>query len=82
MTDGNLWERDEIASPCVKLCVVHPDARICLGCHRTIDEIATWSRMNANERTQIMAELPDRGAALKQRRGGRAARLARRTAEG
>ena len=82
MTDGNLWERDEIASPCVKLCVVHPDARICLGCHRTIDEIAAWSRMSADERSQIMADLPARGTELKQRRGGRAARLARHADEG
>ena len=39
MTDG-VWKRDEIESPCVKICVLHPEARICLGCLRTADEIA------------------------------------------
>ena len=78
MTDNPVWTRDEIESPCIRICVVHPEARICTGCHRSIDEIARWSRMNADERRTIMAELPDRAAELKKRRGGRAARLARK----
>ena len=36
-----IWQRDEIESPCVKLCVVHPEARICVGCYRSIDEIGS-----------------------------------------
>ena len=40
-----IWKRAEIQSPCVKICVVHPEARLCIGCYRTIDEIAGWSRM-------------------------------------
>lgn len=74
---GEVWARDEIESPCVKVCVVHPQARICVGCNRTIDEIAAWSRMSAETRRAIMSELPGRGALLTGRRGGRAARLAR-----
>lgn len=72
-----VWKRDEIASPCVKLCVVHPDARICVGCLRTIDEITTWSRMTHAERDIVMAELPSRAPQLAKRRGGRMGRLAR-----
>ena len=74
-----IWKRDEMESPCIKICVVHPEARICTGCLRSIDEITRWSRMTPEERREIMAALPDRGAALKQRRGGRAARLQRGT---
>ncbi|WP_371059515.1 DUF1289 domain-containing protein [Rhodosalinus sp. 5P4] len=76
MTD-EVWKRDEIESPCVKLCVIHPEARICAGCHRSIDEITAWSRMTAEARRAVMAELPSRGALLKKRRGGRATRRAR-----
>lgn len=72
---GEIWKRDEIASPCVRVCVVHPEARICIGCHRTLDEIAAWSRMTPETRSAIMAELPARAPLLKQRRGGRAARI-------
>jgi len=72
-----VWKRDEIESPCVRVCVVHPEARICTGCFRTVDEIARWSKMAPEERREIMAALPDRAPMLRKRRGGRAARLAR-----
>lgn len=77
MNDTPVWKRDEVESPCVRVCVVHPEARICTGCLRSIDEITRWSRMSAEERRDIMAALPDRANLLKKRRGGRAARLNR-----
>ena len=61
-----VWMRDEIESPCVKICVVHPEARICTGCYRTIDEITAWSRMTPEARRETMATLPDRAALLPQ----------------
>ncbi len=73
----DVWQRDEIASPCVKLCVVHPEARICVGCYRTIDEISQWSRMTHEDRAAVMAALPARVPRLAQRRGGRQAKLDR-----
>ena len=74
-----IWTRDEIESPCVKICVIHPEARLCTGCLRSIDEIGVWSRMSPEERRSIMAELPARAGQLTKRRGGRAARLARKS---
>lgn len=73
----DVWKRDEIQSPCVKLCVVHPEERICVGCYRSIDEITTWSRKTHEERAALMAELPGRAARLTRRRGGRMARTGR-----
>jgi predicted Fe-S protein YdhL (DUF1289 family) len=73
----DVWQRDEVESPCVRICVVHPESRICTGCLRSIDEISRWSKLSADERRAIMAALPDRADLLKKRRGGRAARLAR-----
>lgn len=72
-----VWKRAEIESPCVKICVVHPEARICTGCLRSIEEIGAWGRMSREERRAIMDILPEREAQLKKRRGGRAARLER-----
>jgi predicted Fe-S protein YdhL (DUF1289 family) len=74
MTD-EVWKREEIESPCVKICVLHPEARICLGCYRTADEIAGWSRMSRDERRSLMEVLPERKSLLPGRRGGRRARL-------
>jgi len=73
MTD-DIWRRGEIESPCVKICVLHTEARICVGCHRTGDEIARWPRMTDEERRILMIELPARANLLTRRRGGRAAR--------
>jgi len=72
-----VWKRNEVESPCIQVCVVHPEERICTGCLRSIDEITRWSKMEADERKAIMQELPDRAPRLRKRRGGRGARLKR-----
>ena len=72
----DVWSRNEIQSPCVKLCVVHPQERICVGCLRSIDEITSWSRMTDETRAAIMEELPSRAPRIAKRRGGRMARIA------
>lgn len=74
----DIWKRDEIESPCIKICVIHPQSRLCTGCLRSIDEIGAWSRMSPGVRRAVMDELPARAGALTKRRGGRAARLARK----
>ena len=55
-----------IATPCVKVCAVDGASGLCLGCFRTLPEIAGWSRLSDEERARIMAELPER----KQRQSG------------
>jgi predicted Fe-S protein YdhL (DUF1289 family) len=49
-----------IETPCVKICTLDARSGLCLGCGRTIDEIARWSTMSAAERARVMAELPAR----------------------
>lgn len=79
MSADEPWTRAEVESPCTKVCVIHPDARICIGCRRTLDEIAGWSRMTGDERRAVVAALPGRAGQLAgARRGGRSGRLARR----
>ena len=71
----DIWKRDEIQSPCVKICVVHPEARICTGCYRSIEEIAGWGGMTNEERASVLNDLPARSSQLRKRRGGRRARV-------
>ena len=71
----DIWKRNEVDSPCVNICIVHPQANICTGCFRTIDEISSWSKMSETERKGIIKELPNRSSKLRVRRGGRAKRL-------
>ncbi len=77
MDDGQIWARDEVDSPCVKICVVHREAGLCTGCLRTMEEIASWSKLPAETRREIMDQLPNRRSELTKRRGGRKARMRR-----
>jgi predicted Fe-S protein YdhL (DUF1289 family) len=49
-----------IATPCIKVCVVDGDSGLCLGCFRSLEEIAGWAALSDEERTRVMAELPAR----------------------
>ena len=49
-----------ISSPCIQVCVIDGRADICLGCGRTLPEIASWGRMTEEQRRAIMAALPQR----------------------
>lgn len=73
----DIWKRAEVESPCVKVCVIHPEARLCTGCLRSIEEITIWSKLSPEARRAVMDDLPNRQSRLTKRRGGRAARLAR-----
>jgi len=75
--NDEVWKREEVQSPCIKICVVHPTERICTGCLRSIDEISGWSKMSDEARRALLAELPALAARFTKRRGGRAARLDR-----
>lgn len=48
-----------VESPCIKVCVL--DARsLCVGCGRTLDEIAAWSRLSADEQRAVRAKAAER----------------------
>ncbi|HEX8568603.1 MAG TPA: DUF1289 domain-containing protein [Caulobacteraceae bacterium] len=49
-----------VATPCVKVCIVDGDSGLCLGCFRTLGEIASWSALSAEQRSELMRELPGR----------------------
>ncbi|HZF18746.1 MAG TPA: DUF1289 domain-containing protein [Burkholderiales bacterium] len=39
-----------------------PDAGLCEGCLRTLDEIAAWSAMSAEQKRAVLAQLAKRGS--------------------
>ena len=49
-----------VVTPCIKVCVVDGASSLCLGCYRTLAEIAGWSALGEDERARIMTELPAR----------------------
>jgi len=61
-------------SPCVQICVVDPVSGLCIGCGRTVAEIAIWGELDAGERGAIMAGLERRLKAARSR-GARGRRV-------
>jgi len=49
-----------IATPCVMVCAVDGASGLCLGCFRSLTEIAGWRTLSEAKRAAIMAELPSR----------------------
>jgi uncharacterized protein len=47
-------------TPCIAVCMMDPGTSLCLGCGRTLPEIARWHRMDSGERQAVMALLPAR----------------------
>lgn len=48
-----------VASPCVSVCALNEDD-ICTGCQRTIEEIRQWSRLDNQERRQVLLRCHER----------------------
>jgi predicted Fe-S protein YdhL (DUF1289 family) len=55
----------EIETPCNNVCAVDPVSGLCVGCGRTVAEIAGWIGFTAADRARVMAELPQRLAKLR-----------------
>lgn len=51
-----------VASPCISVCVMVPATGLCAGCHRTLDEIASWSVYDDAQKRAVLAALPSRRA--------------------
>jgi len=50
-----------VLTPCIGICEVGPDES-CVGCLRTLDEIARWGSMSDGERIHIMRDVLPRRA--------------------
>ena len=54
---------DTVPSPCVKVCVLDRASGLCRGCLRTIDEIADWVEMTADQKRATLARIEERRTA-------------------
>ena len=52
-----------VASPCISVCRMDDASGLCVGCLRTIDEIAAWSVLDDAERRGVLAAIDRRRAA-------------------
>ncbi|MGB5079957.1 MAG: DUF1289 domain-containing protein [Burkholderiales bacterium] len=50
----------EVPSPCIDVCRMNPGSGLCEGCGRTLDEIADWSALTADQKSAVLARLAAR----------------------
>ncbi|QEL54584.1 cysteine-rich CWC family protein [Chromobacterium paludis] len=44
-------------SPCIGVCRLDEGGQVCVGCRRTLDEIAGWSRYSGERKEQVWQRL-------------------------
>jgi predicted Fe-S protein YdhL (DUF1289 family) len=49
-----------VKTPCVQVCVLDAQSGLCLGCFRTMAEIAGWTRLTDDQRDAVLGDLPGR----------------------
>ena len=53
-----------IPSPCQNMCQMDPGSALCLGCRRTLQEIAQWLEMTPEEKLATLERVAQRARAL------------------
>jgi predicted Fe-S protein YdhL (DUF1289 family) len=51
-----------LTSPCVGVCQINAKTKYCLGCWRTLREVAHWSRYDDDEKRALLTALRERQA--------------------
>lgn len=49
-----------VETPCMQICVIDDADGLCVGCARTLTEIAEWGSYSAAQRSAVMLQLPVR----------------------
>ena len=51
-----------VASPCISVCRIDPVTGLCVGCARTLEEIAAWSTLDDAARRNVWNAIATRRA--------------------
>lgn len=52
----------DVRSPCNSICTLDASKQFCIGCYRTLDEIACWSQLSDEQKRDVVGALPSRRA--------------------
>jgi hypothetical protein len=53
-------DEPHVPSPCVSVCLMHPDGGHCEGCLRTLPEIGSWGRMSDEAKRLVWRNIQQR----------------------
>jgi predicted Fe-S protein YdhL (DUF1289 family) len=62
MTPGHDPSNSAVPSPCTSVCAIDAATGYCVGCLRTLGEIASWSTLDDEAKRAVWAELGARRA--------------------
>ena len=51
-----------VPSPCNSICTIDAMSGVCIGCYRTLDEIARWMQLSDAQKREVVRLLPSRRA--------------------
>jgi uncharacterized protein len=54
---------EPVASPCISVCRMDASTGLCVGCLRTLDEIAVWGALDDDARRDVLEAIAARRAA-------------------
>ena len=63
-----------VASPCISVCRIDAASGLCVGCLRTLDEIAAWGALDDTARRAVWGAIAKRRARLADAAGNDGAR--------
>jgi predicted Fe-S protein YdhL (DUF1289 family) len=49
-----------VLSPCISVCRMDPASGLCIGCFRTLEEIAAWGMMDDEGKRAVWRQLAER----------------------
>jgi uncharacterized protein len=49
-----------VSSPCISVCRMSPYSGFCVGCWRTLDEIAAWGQASDEAKRAVLAQIEAR----------------------
>lgn len=49
-----------VASPCISVCRISDPTGLCVGCFRTLKEIALWSQYTHEEKAEVLRRVNQR----------------------
>ena len=52
--------QDLPASPCIGVCTIDRETKMCIGCQRTVKEIGAWRTMTLDQKREVVAACEER----------------------
>ena len=54
-----------VKSPCIDVCKIDYESGYCIGCNRTIEEIANWGSFNDSQKKKILTKVKKKNISKK-----------------